>query len=226
MHESPGASKKCRWRAILLEILIWFVWGGSRLWYFKISPPHFNIQPGLRTSLIHGDCEFQVNFLVLKPTLFWLPTASFPCFYGELMRVPLHSISGIRMRRQVVFSTIVSKCIFQGSTYLTWRYPCEDRLAHHKNNLMIWFHQREHFFDLLLSESSFKSTVPEDTNWMSKDISQVQHEPADFLFWSRPDSFVDVTLASVKTSCICQKPLLYQIAFSTAYLKMLSCRRT
>ena len=55
-------------------------------------------------------------------------------------------------------------------------------------------------------------------------ICQMEHEPADFLFWSRPDSFLSVISASVKTSCMCQKPLLYQIALSGACLKMFSSR--
>ena len=55
-------------------------------------------------------------------------------------------------------------------------------------------------------------------------ICQMEHEPADFLFWSRPDSFLSVISASVKTSCMCKKPLLYQIALSGACLKMFSSR--
>ena len=55
-------------------------------------------------------------------------------------------------------------------------------------------------------------------------ICQVEHEPADFLFLSRPDSFLSVISASVKTSCMCQKLLLYQIALSGACLKRFSSR--
>lgn len=55
-------------------------------------------------------------------------------------------------------------------------------------------------------------------------ICQVEYEPADFPFWSRPDSFLSVISVSVKTSCMCQKPLLYQIALSSACLQMFSSR--
>lgn len=55
-------------------------------------------------------------------------------------------------------------------------------------------------------------------------ICQVEHGPADFPFWSRPASFLSVIWASVTTSCMCQKPLLYQIALGSACLQMLSSR--